>query len=446
MPVSPLAGSRPDASMLIDLDALLAAYHEPPRAPVAFGTSGHRGSSLKGTFTEAHVLAISEAIAATARSSTGPLFVARDTHALSEPAFHTAVAVFSAHGLDVRVDADGGYTPTPALSHAILTHPDGTATASCSRRRTTRPTTAATSTTRRSGGPAPTRRHRSGSRTRPTSCSGGREIRDRRRRRRHAARLRQRLRRRPRQRDRHRGDPGRPACGSAPTRWAARASPTSQAIAERHGLDLTVVNDEVDPTFRFVPLDHDGKTRMDCSSPYVMAGLLEHRDRFDVSVACDPDADRHGIVTPGAGLLNPNHYLAVAIHYLFGGARDWPDAGIGKTLVSSTDDRPRGRATSAAGSSRSRSASSGSSTACSTARSASAARRAPAPRSCAATARRGRPTRTASCSRCWPRRSRPRRVRTRVCTTRSSRERFGAPVYRRVDSPITPEKKERCSP
>src|ERR1700761_8870904 len=122
MPVSPLAGSRPDASLPVDLDALLSSSHSEPKAPVAFGTSGHRGSSLKGTFTEAHVLAISEAIARH-RTAAGPLFVARDTHALSEPAFHTALTVFAAHGLDVRVDADGGYTPTPALSHAILTHP-----------------------------------------------------------------------------------------------------------------------------------------------------------------------------------------------------------------------------------------------------------------------------------------------------------------------------------
>src|SRR3954469_24916288 len=123
--VSPHAGTRPDASMLIDVDELLAAYRRDPRAPVSFGTSGHRGSSLKGTFTEAHVLAISEAICRhrAEEGIDGPLFVARDTHALSEPAFHTAISVFSAHGLDVRVDADGGYTPTPALSHAILTHP-----------------------------------------------------------------------------------------------------------------------------------------------------------------------------------------------------------------------------------------------------------------------------------------------------------------------------------
>ncbi len=123
--MSPTAGTRPDPSQLVDLAELEAAYHRPPTGPVAFGTSGHRGTSLKGTFTEAHVLAISEAIARhrKAEGITGPLFVARDTHALSEPAFHTAVSVFSAHGLDVRVDADDGYTPTPALSHAILTHP-----------------------------------------------------------------------------------------------------------------------------------------------------------------------------------------------------------------------------------------------------------------------------------------------------------------------------------
>src|SRR5439155_2994558 len=110
-----------------------------------------------------------------------------------------------------------------------------------------------------------------------------------------------------------------------------------QAIRDRHGLDVDVVRDEIDPTFRFVPVDHDGKIRMDCSSRYVMAGLIELRDRFDVAVACDPDADRHGVVTKGAGLLNPNHYLAAAIAYLYGGARDWPaDTGVGKTLVSSS--------------------------------------------------------------------------------------------------------------
>jgi phosphoglucomutase len=333
--VSPHAGTRPDASMLVDVDALLAAYRRAPSGPVAFGTSGHRGSSLKGTFTEAHVLAISEAIVRHRRSEgiEGPLFVARDTHALSEPAFHTALAVFSAHGLDVRVDADGGYTPTPALSHAILGHPgsDGIVLTPSHNP----PDDGGYKYNPPSGGPAGTEITTRIEAEANRLLDAGAEI--------------------------EQADPRTTPydyvsayvdelpnvididairragvrIGADPLGGASVAY--FKAIAERHGLDLTVVNDEVDPTFRFVPLDHDGKTRMDCSSPYVMAGLLELRDRFDVAVACDPDADRHGIVTPSAGLLNPNHYLAVAIHYLFGGARDWPaDTAVGKTLVSST--------------------------------------------------------------------------------------------------------------
>ena len=319
--------------MLVDLDALRAAYHSEPQAPVAFGTSGHRGSSLNGTFTEAHVLAISEAIARrrTATGVGGPLFIARDTHALSEPAFHTALKVFAAHGLDVRVDAAGGYTPTPALSHAILTHPgsDGIVLTPSHNP----PEDGGYKYNPPSGGPAPT------DVTKAIEDAAnellGTEIRTA----------------EPRTTPHDYVaayvddlanaidlDAIRDAgvrIGADPLGGASVAY--FQAIASRHGLDLTVVNDEVDPTFRFVPVDHDGRIRMDCSSPYVMAGLLELRDRFDVVVACDPDADRHGIVTPGAGLLNPNHYLAVAIEYLFGGARDWPRAtAIGKTLVSST--------------------------------------------------------------------------------------------------------------
>ncbi|RKQ88148.1 phosphoglucomutase [Solirubrobacter pauli] len=333
--MSPTAGTRPDPSQLVDLAELEAAYHRPPSGPVAFGTSGHRGTSLKGTFTEAHVLAISEAIARhrKAEGITGPLFVARDTHALSEPAFHTAVSVFSAHGLDVRVDADDGYTPTPALSHAILTHPgsDGIVLTPSHNP----PEDGGYKYNPPSGGPAGTEI------TKQIEAIAN-ELLD---------------------------DAGSIATAEARTTPhdyvtayvddlvnvidldAIReanvhigAHPLGgasvayfKAIADRHDLNLEVVSDEVDPTFRFVPLDHDGKIRMDCSSPYVMSGLIEYRDRFDVAVACDPDSDRHGIVTPTSGLMNPNHYLAVAIHYLFGGAREWEqEVGIGKTLVSST--------------------------------------------------------------------------------------------------------------
>ena len=329
MSVSPLAGSRPDASLLVDIDELLRAYHGEPRAPVAFGTSGHRGTSLKGTFTEAHVLAISEAIARH-REVSGPLFVARDTHALSEPAFHTAVAVFSAHGIDVRVDAENGYTPTPALSHAILTHPgsDGIVLTPSHNP----PDDGGYKYNPPSGGPAPTdvtKRIEDAANellgTKIATADPKTTPHD--------------------YVDAYVGDlpnvididairAAGVRIGADPLGGASVAY--FKAIADRFGLDLTVVNEEVDPTFRFVPVDHDGKIRMDCSSPYVMAGLLELRDRFDVAVACDPDADRHGIVTPQAGLLNPNHYLAVAISYLFGGAREWGDAGVGKTLVSST--------------------------------------------------------------------------------------------------------------
>jgi phosphoglucomutase len=323
--------------MLVDLDELLAAYRREPKGPVSFGTSGHRGTSLKGTFTEAHVLAISEAIARhrKAEGIDGPLFVARDTHALSEPAFHTAISVFSAHGLDVRVDADGGYTPTPALSHAILTnqspaHPcDGIVLTPSHNP----PEDGGYKYNPPSGGPAGTditkriedeaNRLLGGeiavaeARTTPHDYVDA-YVRDL-----------------PNVIDIEAIRASGVHIGADPLGGASVAY--FQAIASIHDLNLEVVNDEVDPTFRFVPLDHDGKIRMDCSSPYVMSGLIDYRDRFDVAVACDPDADRHGIVTPTAGLMNPNHYLAVAIQYLFGGGRHWPETtGIGKTLVSST--------------------------------------------------------------------------------------------------------------
>ncbi|HWK27237.1 MAG TPA: hypothetical protein VNS09_11775 [Solirubrobacter sp.] len=320
--------SLPSADQLVDLDELRAAYRREPRGPVSFGTSGHRGTSLKGTFTEAHVLAISEAICRH-REATGPLFVARDTHALSEPAFHTALSVFSAHGLDVRVDARDGYTPTPALSHAILTHPDSDGIVLTPSHNP--PEDGGYKYNPPSGGPAPTdvttriedeanallgtQIATAAPQTTPHDYVTA-----------YVDDL-------PNVIDLDAIRAAGVRIGADPLGGSSVAY--FQAIAERHGLDITVVNAAVDPTFRFVPLDHDGRIRMDCSSPYVMSGLIAYKDRFDVAVACDPDADRHGIVTPSAGLLNPNHYLAVAIEYLFA-HRDWPDAGIGKTLVSSS--------------------------------------------------------------------------------------------------------------
>jgi len=349
MSTDPRAGQLPEEADLVDLERLLTAYHERPASePVAFGTSGHRGTSLDGSFTEAHVVAISAAVCRyrAEQGTSGPLYLGRDTHALSEPAFRTIVEVLAGHGVEVVVDADGGFTPTPVISHAILTHNRGGSRA--------RPPAADGIVVTPShnppgdggfkynpphGGPA------------DTDVTGWIE--------RAANRLlEQGLDDVPRVPFDEAGATGRdyvsayvdeldsvidldairragiklgvdPLGGASVAYW--------QAIAERHGLDLEIVNDGVDPTFRFVPLDHDGKIRMDCSSPYAMARLRDLADRFDVAFANDPDADRHGIVTPSAGLLNPNHHLAACIAYLFGGHRDWgADVGVGKTLVSSS--------------------------------------------------------------------------------------------------------------
>jgi phosphoglucomutase len=328
---------------------LLAAYREEaPSEPVAFGTSGHRGTPLDGSFTEPHVVAISAAVCAyrSEQGIAGPLYLGRDTHALSEPAQRTIVEVLAGHGVEVVVDAAGGFTPTPAISHAILTHNRGGSRAS--------PPAADGIVVTPShnppgdggfkynpphGGPA------------DTDVTGWIE--------REANRLlEQGLDGVPRTPFDDAQVTGRdyvggyvddlasvidldaireagirigvdPLGGASIAYW--------QAIRERHGLDLEIVNEEVDPTFRFVPLDHDGAIRMDCSSPHAMSRLRELADRFDVAVANDPDADRHGIVTPSAGLLNPNHHLAACIAYLFGGHRDWgDDVAVGKTLVSSS--------------------------------------------------------------------------------------------------------------
>src|SRR4051794_14189772 len=348
MSVSPAAGRLPDPAQLVDVDALVAAYHDERPDPgvaqqrVAFGTSGHRGTSTAQTFNEDHVLAIAEAVCRyrDGHGIDGPLFLGRDTHALSEPASRTIVEVLAAHGVDVVVDADDGFTPTPAISHAILTHNRGggrgTADGIVVTPSHNPPEDGGVKYNPPHGGPA------------DTDVTGAIE-------REANALLEEDLRGVQRTSDpevrRHDyvsayvDDLGAvvdldlirssglrlgvdPLGGASLAYW--------QAIAERHGLDLTITSDEIDPTFRFVPVDWDGKIRMDCSSPYAMANLRELADRFDVAFANDPDADRHGIVTPGAGLLNPNHHLAVCIAYLFGGARDWPqDTGVGKTLVSS---------------------------------------------------------------------------------------------------------------
>jgi phosphoglucomutase len=349
--VDPRAGTLPQESDLVDVDRLLAAYHERPDPAnrVAFGTSGHRGSSLAGTFTEWHVAAISEAVCRhrEAQGIDGPLFLGADTHALSAPAVETIVEVLVAHGVDVCVDAHDGATPTPVISHAILDYNRGggagTADGIVVTPSHNPPGDGGFKYNPPHGGPADTDVtgwiQDEANRLLDAGLEGVLRVPYS-----HA-----------KQADTlHRRDYVHayvadlaqvidldairdaglrlgvdPLGGASAAYW--------EAIAEVHGLDLEIVNAELDPTFRFVPLDWDGKIRMDCSSPYAMARLTEMADRFDVAFANDPDADRHGIVTPSAGLLNPNHHLAVCVSYLFGGAREWDEGvGVGKTLVSSS--------------------------------------------------------------------------------------------------------------
>jgi phosphoglucomutase len=349
------AGLPAEPSMLVNVPRLITAYYTGRPDPsvraqrVAFGTSGHRGSSFSNSFNEAHILAISQAISDYRRQQSidGPLFLAKDTHALSEPAFATALEVLTANGVVVMIDQDDGYTPTPALSHAILTYNRGRKTGFADGIVVTPshnpPEDGGFKYNPPHGGPA------------DTAVTGWIE-------------------------DRANAflehgfngvqrTPYEKALRAAATRRydfvsayvndldavldmaAARAGklkigvdPLGGAgvaywgrISERYGLPMTVVSDAVDPTFRFMTLDWDGKIRMDCSSPYAMARLIALKDQFDVAFACDTDHDRHGIVARSAGLLNPNHYLAVAISYLFRNRPGWPSsAAVGKTLVSSS--------------------------------------------------------------------------------------------------------------
>jgi len=352
--INPLAGKTVDPSMLVNVPRLVTAYFAGKPDPsvraqrVAFGTSGHRGSAFNNAFNEAHILAISQAICdyRGSRGITGPLFAGIDTHALAEPALASALEVFAANGVDVMVDEHDGYTPTPVISRAILTYnkgrENGFADGVVITPSHNPPEDGGFKYNPPNGGPADTditadiERAANGflqdglrgvkripyDRARKSSCV-------------------------------HRTDYIGPYVADLANVVDMEAIRTEgvkigidplggagvhywQPIIERYRLAATIVNDTVDPTFRFMTVDWDGKIRMDCSSPYAMARLIGMRDRFDVAFANDTDADRHGIVTRSNGLMNPNHYLAAAISYLFENRPQWSkNSAVGKTIVSS---------------------------------------------------------------------------------------------------------------
>ena len=355
MSVDPRAGKPAESRDRIDVPRVISRYYTEHPDPevvgqrVAFGTSGHRGSSLNTAFNSDHIAATSQAIVEyrRAQGTDGPLFLGRDTHALSEPAMITALEVFAANDVRTLIDSRDGYTPTPAVSHAILTYNRGRSTGLADGVVVTPshnpPADGGFKYNPPNGGPADTDATKwIQDRANALIAAGLKEVR-----------------RVPSARarasdlvsgydflDTYVGDLGAvidmdairaagvrigadPLGGASVAYWGA--------IGERYGLDLTVVNPDVDPTFGFMTLDWDGKIRMDCSSPYAMASLIAQKDRFQIATGNDADADRHGIVTPDGGLMNPNHYLAVAINYLFQKRTDWPaGAAIGKTLVSSS--------------------------------------------------------------------------------------------------------------
>ncbi len=355
MPLHPLAGKPAPKELLANIPRLVTAYyiHKPdvgdPGQQVSFGTSGHRGSSLKNSFNEDHILAISQALCEyrQAQGTSGPFYLGMDTHALSEPAQATAVEVFAANGVEVMVQVGGGYTPTPVISHAILTYNQGKRSGLADGVVITPshnpPDDGGFKYNPPSGGPA------DAGATDWVQNRANDILRD-----------------------------GMKAVSRTPYERALAAGTTHaydfitpyvsdlgavvdmeairtaglrigvdpmggagiaywEPIADMYGLDLHVVNTHVDATFSFMTVDKDGKIRMDCSSPSAMAGLIGLKDQFDIAFGNDPDYDRHGIVTRSAGLLNPNHYLAVAVWYLFQNRPDWrADAAVGKTLVSSS--------------------------------------------------------------------------------------------------------------
>jgi phosphoglucomutase len=353
--VSPLAGKPAPASLLVNVPRLVTAYYSERPDPsvaaqqVTFGTSGHRGSSFEYSFNEAHILAITQAICLHRRAKRidGPLFLGMDTHALSEPAFATAVEVLAANGVDVMIDRDFGYTPTPVISHAILSYNRGRSSGLADGIVITPshnpPEDGGFKYNPPHGGPAGTDVTGWIEQTANALLAGQ-----------PGAILRMPYDRARRAPTTHAHDYIGPYVGdlaNAIDMDAIRGAgvkigvdPLGGAgvrywdpIAARYGIAIEVVNAAIDPTFRFMTVDWDGRIRMDCSSPYAMVPLVGLRDRFDVAFANDTDHDRHGIVTPTAGLMNPNHYLAVAISYLFDRRAKWlKDAAVGKTVVSSS--------------------------------------------------------------------------------------------------------------
>lgn len=352
---SPLAGKPAPVSSLVDVDELIAAYYSELPDPavaaqrVAFGTSGHRGSSFEVSFNEWHVLAITQAICRyrKARGIDGPLFLGFDTHALSQPACASALEVLAANSVEVMLAADDEYTPTPAISHAILTYNKGRTAGLADGIVVTPshnpPASGGFKYNPPHGGPAGTDItawiEAAANAFLESALEGVRRLP-------HAQALRAATTHRHDYLGAYVADLGNvvdlAAIRDAGIRMAV--DPLGGAgvhywsrIAQHYGLDLTVVNNEVDPTFRFMTLDWDGQIRMDPSSPYAMQRLLDIKDRFDIAFACDTDHDRHGVVTARAGLLSPNQYLPVMINYLFQNRPQWPyDAGVGKTVVSTS--------------------------------------------------------------------------------------------------------------
>jgi phosphoglucomutase len=354
MALHPLAGKPAPPSALIDVEALTRAYYErkpdpaDPRQLVSFGTSGHRGTSADGTFNEAHILAITQAICdyRAARGITGPLFLGKDTHALSAPAQRTALDVLAANGVEVFYQKEDGFTPTPVISHAILTHNRGRTRGLADGIVVTPshnpPGDGGFKYNPPNGGPADTDATAwIQDRANALLRAGDRDVRVAP----YVAAVRA-----PTSHSHDFVLPYVRDLGSVVDMEAIRSAglklgvdPLGGAsaaywgpIREAYGVDVDVVNPAIDPTFAFMTVDHDGKVRMDCSSPYAMARLVGLKDRYTVSFGNDPDSDRHGIVTPTAGLMNPNHYLAVAVRYLLAHRPRWPaHAAVGKTLVSS---------------------------------------------------------------------------------------------------------------